>query len=226
MLIFVKRCAIATKNKAFIPIFVVVVVVSVAIDGVEVCSINEEANSVCVPLNREYMELTVSNFFLVGTSSHLILWEVRAVMNSTGRETRLILFYNVNFTFGCPRPVDRRVRSQQPKCRPEPLPARQLDTCLDTTKREIYLALGANSTRTIIKTANVFCSCFDCQNTIGDNNVVRLIVLQFIIAPTRDSLGSAIAHLDVPRRGIKLTTFEGVFPLKLPISGSNGWRIR
>ena len=225
MVIFVKRRAIAAKNKAFIPVFVIVVVVSVAVDGVEVCSINEEADIFRVPFNREYVELTIGNFFLVVARSQLILWKVRSVMNRTGRRPRSILFYNINLTFSCPLPVYRRVRSQKPKCRPESLTARQLDICLDTTKREIHFTLRANSTRTIIKAVNVFCSCFDCQHTVCNNNVVRLVVLQLIIAPSRDSLGSAIAHLDFPRPGIKLTTFEGIFPLKLPISSSNGWRV-
>ncbi len=218
MLIGIEGRRGAALNKPFDSIFVVIAVVGLFANREMVRAVHKEADKVSIPLHRIGVKAIAGIKVLKQRRLHLVLREVRAVMDRAGNGVGLIGLNNIDFTLRRPASIRPGLSAQHPESRPKTLPHGKAHTRLHATEGEIHFSLRSHPARGVVETGSglIVRARLDRQLAIGNNQVIRRVVLQFVVAPAWNSLGCAVAHLDIPLGRIERRPSELIFPNELP----------
>ena len=103
------------------------------------------------------------------------------------------VFHNINFPAGCPSPVGI-VCGKKPYGGPESFTNGHLCPELKTSIGPVTLFSGPDPARGKLAGFHILSPGCNGQNPVGNLYIVFLVVLQFIIAPARNTIFSTISN--------------------------------
>ena len=121
-------------------------------------------------------------------------------------------FYDVDLTGSRPFAI-RTVLREHPERGPQTLAGRELDAGFDAAILECEAVLGVYSPGCKVVTVGRFAARRDLENAVNQLRIVRQVVLQFIITPTRRKpLLATVTRRKEPGFGIQLRAVKLVIP--------------
>ena len=197
----------------------VVVPVGGAADGPEVRAVDEPANLLLVPFHGVDVEA-------VRRVDVLVLLVVEGVERPGHAPVQRRLGEGFRVAREHLRDVDLAARGpravvggrrQHPEGRPQAPAGGGLDAGLDAPVGDVELAVRGDPRRRVLAAVGGgLAARGDDQVAAGDGDVVRLVALQFVVAPAGNALRGAVARLDVPLGGVEAAAFELVRPDEFP----------